>query len=277
MNFITNKKVFYVDSRNRLGGSNSNFSMQFNITKDDKFTHACIIQALIPKSYYLVISGSNTFQLQEGVSTVTITIPPANYNRRSFQSILSTLLNDNSPNNWIYTISYPNAATSGDTGKFTYSVSGNSSQPSFIFGDDSIFEQLGFDRNSTNTFSGDTITSTNVLKMQREDAIYIHSDLVHNSEGNNILQIVFSASDNPSFSNITYRAIDIEANSKLIAVNTSNIYNFSLRNENGVELDLNGLNIIFSLMLYKKNDIHSVLNDLYSLQKNAIQYFTLKS
>lgn len=266
---IDSKKMFYIDSNSRLTGTTSDFTVTLNINQTDDFTHACIIQCLIPKSYYLVQSGSNTFQLKEGASTVTITIPAGNYSRRSFQSVLQGLLNAGSPNLWTYTISYPNSATSADTGKFTYSVSGNTSQPQFILGSDVIYEQLGFLPNTSPTFSGDSLTSVNVIKMQREDALYLHSDLVQNKEGDNVLQAMFASSDFPTFSNIVYKAIDVEANSKQIVTSKGNVYRFFLTNESGLPIDLNGLNITFSLMVYKQNDLSSLI-------KGAIKYFTLK-
>ncbi len=35
--------------------------------------------------------------------------------------------------------------------------------------------------------------------------------------------------------------------------NKNNIYNFYLTDEDGVEIDLNGQNIVFTLMLFKKD------------------------
>jgi hypothetical protein len=266
-----NKKVFYIDSNNRMTGTTSDFTISINVEPGDEFTHACVLQCLIPKSYYLIQNGFNTFQLKEGISTVTITIPPGNYSRRSFQIQIMLLLNTLSPNLWTYSITYPNVATSADTGLFTYSVIGNgASQPSFIFGSNIICEQFGFPANSTQVFIANQLISTVVLKMVKEDALYLRSDLIQNKEGNNILQCIFASSDNPSYSNITYKAIDIESNSKIITTSIGNIYRFYLTNENNMPIDLNGLNIVISLMLYKQNDLTGLL-------KGAIKYFTLKS
>lgn len=263
------KKEFYIDSNNRVSGTSSDFSYVLNILPDEDFTHAVVLQCLIPKSYYLIQDGLNTFQLQEGASIVTLTVPVGNYSRRSFETVVQNLLNSNSPNGWTYNINYPNTAITADTGKFTYSVSGNTSQPSLIFGSSVICEQFGFPANSTQTFTAGTLVSTNVIKMQREDAIYIHSDLVQNKEGDNVLQAVFSSTDSPAYSNITYRAINIEANSKKMITSSANVYRFFLTNEAGVPLDLNGLNIVINLMVYKKNDVSSII-------KAAIKYSLLK-
>jgi hypothetical protein len=268
---IDNKKIFYIDSNNRTGGTTSDFTVTLNIQPGDEFTHAVVLQCLIPKSYYLVQSGSNTFQLQEDIFNVVITVPVGNYSRRSFQSAIISLLNSNSPNLWVYSITYPNTATAADTGLFTYIVTGNSVQPIFKFpASSTLYEQFGFNKGSTNSFQGNQLVSANVLKMVREDAIYLRSDIIQSMEGNSVLQCVFSSSDSPAYSNIAYRAIDVEANSKEMVASTGNIYRFYLTNEDEVPINLNGLNFIISLMLYKQNNLSSLL-------KGAIKYFTLKS
>ena len=117
------------------------------------------------KSYYLVQSGQNTFTLVEGTSNAIITIPVGNYSRSSFQIQLQSLLNSSSPHSWTYAISIPNTLITGDTGLYTYTVTGNSSQPQFIIGS-YLYEQLGFNANTTYMFSSGTLTSVNVVKFQ---------------------------------------------------------------------------------------------------------------
>ena len=179
---IANRQHFYVDSRNRISGTDSNFTFAIPLKKDETFTHVCILDAVIPKSYYLIRAGKNTFTLVENGTLITVTIPTGNYSRRSFQATLQTLLTAASLNGWTYTITYPTATSAADTGKYIYTVTNNSgSQPSFIF-TTNVFEQLGFNLNSTHTFSNNTITSANVIKMQQEDALFIHSDIASNGK-----------------------------------------------------------------------------------------------
>jgi hypothetical protein len=202
MSFIQSKRLYYIDSHNRVSGTHSDFQYQLEY-KNDEFDHCVILQATIPKSYYLVQSGNNTFQLQEGTSTVTITIPIGNYSRLSFQNQLQSLLNSSSPNSYTYTISIPNTFSTGDTGLYTYTVSGNGSiQPSFIIGN-YLYEQLGFNPNTSIQFSGNSLVSINVVKFQLEDSIFIHSDIATNGI-DDILQEILSV-DTSDYSNITLR------------------------------------------------------------------------
>ena len=147
MSIITNKKLFYIDSHNRLSGTHSNFTIQVDY-KDESFDHCVVLQATIPKSYYLIQPGKNTFVLDENGSQVTITIPIGNYSRSSFAYQLQYQLNQNSPNGWSYVMTKSNNQTTGDNGLYTWTVTNNSgNQPSFIIGE-YLYEQLGFDSNT---------------------------------------------------------------------------------------------------------------------------------
>ena len=124
MSIIQNKKLFYVDSHQKLNESDtdSNFSYYFD-TNGETYDYVAVMQATIPKSYYLVQEGRNTFILNENGNYVTITVPIGNYSRSSFRATIQSLLTAQSPLGFIYTVSIPNVATQADTGKYTFTVS----------------------------------------------------------------------------------------------------------------------------------------------------------
>ena len=156
---------------------------------------------LIPKSYYLV-PKNHSFRLIEGNSSVSITIPEGDYLLNTFRFVIQNLLNQNSPNGYIYTVTFPSITTQANTGKFTYNVSGNGSiQPIFSF-TNQIYEIMGFEKNSTNTFVNNTITSTNVVKLQVKDKIHINTDIIEgNNNGFSVLQEI-NATSNVDYSTI---------------------------------------------------------------------------
>src|SRR5699024_8971293 len=112
-----------------------------------------------------------------------------------------------------------------------------------------LYEQMGFEPNSINnstesqssTDGKSTLTSTNVIKLQKEDVLYIHSDIANN-DGDDILQEIYSSTGNADFANIYYRCIDVDAYSKSLRFKDSNTYKFWITNEDGQIMDLNGLN-----------------------------------
>src|SRR6185312_1175602 len=121
----------YVDSRKRQGypaGSDSDFTFAIPFPPNADYDSVTVIDLLCPKSYYLVQpNGYNMFQLQEGNSIVSITVPIGCYLLNAFANKIGSLLTAGSPNGWTYAVTYP-SSSGADTGKYTYTVSNNTSQ-----------------------------------------------------------------------------------------------------------------------------------------------------
>ena len=71
-----------------------------------------------------------------------------------------------------------------------------------------------------------------------------------------ILQEIFSNVSDYSY--ISFVQHDIDGSSKELNLNNTNSYTFSITDTNFNVLDFNGINVIFSLVLYKKNDIGEI-------------------
>ena len=262
---ITHRKIFYINSKNRIAGTNSRFTFSLPFYPSDNFDRVAVLQCTIPKSFYLIKNGLNTFTLTEGAFITTITIPVGNYTRRSLQDTLQTLLN-NASSGITYTVSWP-SSTEPLTGKFTFTCSNfGGIQPIFTF-DSIVAEPLGFDINSTNQFSNFSLTSANVINLQAENVIYLHSDICTNGN-DDILQEIFVTGD-PSFANVTFQNFDVEAYSKVLVSKSKNCYYFYLTDEDGNEIDLNGVGMNVTLILY-------TYNNYFQMQKEFIKYQLLK-
>jgi len=254
---IENEHVIYVNSRNRYfqEESHSDFSYFIDLDHSIDYTHVILLNCSIPKSFYNVQKNSS-FILTEGLNSIVINVPPSNYSRTSFKNVVQQLLNNNSPNNYQYTITFQNINTIGDDGKLTYTVSGvdvNDEQPIFTF-NNTLFELFGFDKNKSYQFTLNVLRSTNVCNMNRESTLFLRSNIVQN-KNNNILHDIISFSD-PSYSYIIYECNgNIIENSKNFSRDKSNIYKFWLTNEDDDRIELNGLNIIFKIMVFKLTKI----------------------
>ena len=130
------------------------------------------------QSFYTIETGFNVFQLNEG-TTIDITLSIGNYNRKTLASTVATLLTNTSPNKWTYTVTFPNVATTADTGFYTFSVAGATFQPSFTFANSFPFKAFGF-TSGTFSFTGLELTSINVTKLYLQDNILIHSNICQN-------------------------------------------------------------------------------------------------
>ena len=107
---IRTRRVFYLNSANRLAGEDaSRCLMEVKIPTHETFTHVCVIDASIPKFYYLVQAGYNTFSVIENAVPRTITITSACYGSTAFAAEVKTRLNAGAPVGWVYNMTRPTA------------------------------------------------------------------------------------------------------------------------------------------------------------------------
>jgi hypothetical protein len=177
MNHVSTKSMLYIDSQNRTSGKSGNFSIYFAMPPNNRYARIVVMQASIPKRFYLVKYPYNTFQLLEpGTSssgsainifgsvssngaTKTITLTEGNYSKTNMIVCLQTMLslasslNSTLATQYVYTVGYP-VMQQPNTCEFTYTVTNlTTSQPQFIFSADSTLHiPMGFNRASTNIF-----------------------------------------------------------------------------------------------------------------------------
>lgn len=256
MSLSRTHQTFIINSTDRISGTDGTFSYELPIELSAEYDSVVLLGCSIPKSYYIVQAGFNTFTIQEGVLIATVTVPPGNYSYLSWIAIVAPLMTIASPNGWKYGISFPDINSSTNTGLFTYTVSGNTSQPSIIT-TVNVYEQLGFAQNSTNTFSNSALISTAVINFTPETTLFICSDIAGNKK-DNVLQEIYDQNTLP-FSYIVYQNTNFEAYSKQLMNKGSRSFNFNITNENKQSMNLNGRNCLLTLCLYRKEDINDVL------------------
>ncbi|EGG24698.1 hypothetical protein DFA_02942 [Cavenderia fasciculata] len=242
---ITHKKIFYINSHNRISGTNSKFKYNIIYYPQDRFDRVALLQATIPKSFYTVGRGLNTFELIEDDQSTIISIPVGNYSRKSLQDTLEKQLNALSPNNVKYAIGWP-TSQQPNTGKYIFTcASTRDIQPIFSF-TNQLFRHLGFNKDSTNKFNNNILESTNVINLQSDNVLFIHSDLCSNGD-DDILQEVYSAAGNADFSNIHWQNYDVESYSKQLVSNTKTSFTIYLTDQDGNEVNLNGTYRIYRI------------------------------
>lgn len=256
-------QTYYINSFDRLSGSSTNFTCKKLELNNQPFTHCCVKQVGIPKVFPNIPTSYNTFTLKEGAVSRTITLEVGYYNKNTMIAELPALLNSASAlngNNWIYTMSY-RTALQVQNFKFTFSVSGNGgSQPSFIFTDDQIWLQLGFDV-GTHVFTSSSLTSVNIINFNPTSKLYIRSDLV-SSSNDNILQEILSVDLVGFGSSIFYQNqgnLDLE--SKQLVGNQKDTFNIQLVNENDQLVDLQGQDWSFSIIFYVRQDTQELIRE----------------
>lgn len=264
MSLISDGTRFIIDSSKCVpGGTDGDFQYIINMPKDKDYNRVCLLQAEIPKSYWLVNAPNNIFILNENGVITPITLPEGNYNVISWITIIANLMTTMSTQVWVYSILFADPTVQVETGMFTYVAKGGfGAQPIISFPVGSLlYEQFGFTINSSNQFVGGFLTSTTVVKFQVEDILFLHSDLSYNndqSSDTDVLQEIYSAST-PPFTNITYQNTNIEAYSSTLRSTNKNVYKFCWTDESGNKINFRGKNNCFTLIAYRKNNIDQLI------------------
>jgi len=164
-------QVVFINSKQRVSGTPYDFYVTFNdgLLKADKntFMKITLAEATINRSWYSIQEGTNTFILR-GNSDVVIEFPIAYYNALDVRATLQQIL----PSGWL--VSYERK-----TNKFTFTrpVDGVASYK-FIFSNQ-LSEVLGFEESEepTMTLASPLVVSTNPIRVNAENAVFIHSNL----------------------------------------------------------------------------------------------------
>ena len=271
------KRVIYIDSGSQLTSSKNIWSNQIDMNFEGDYNRITVLQSQIPVSYYVIGSGANTFTLTEGNSSVTITISPSNYNVFSFSTTVGALLTSNSPNGYTYTINYPNAYTSPDTGLLTYSVNSIAKTVSLTFPARSpLSEQFGFVTGSTNYFVVNglvqTISSTNVVNFTPENSLYIRCNFCDGestSEQSDVLLAVYGSNVQP-YSTITFTNPCPLETSKRLTSRDRNL-SFSVCDENAQPIYMNGGNIQMALLFYKDITVNTSIEEYIAMKTRLLE------
>jgi hypothetical protein len=245
--------VISFNSKDRTGGTNPDFVSNPVDLGVNNFDSVCLVSASVPKSFFNMPTGYNTFTLTE-ITSRTITIPPGNYNRINLLTVLQTQLNTGAPVGWSYAVTYPDT-TGADTFRYTFTVSGNgATQPRFIFSTiKTPFRQLGFEDGSTNIFTANSLTSTNAINLSYVLRAFIKSNICINAE-NSILEELLNFGSFPSQSVMYYQQFNFDMNTRELNPDIVNSWNFSLVDSFDQLIDLNGIPWAFSLVFYQRNN-----------------------
>ena len=73
MSLIKTQQTIHINSAFRQGGgTDSDFIVNIPLKKNNRFTHVAVIDISVPKSYYLIGEGENTFTIRENQVEPTI-------------------------------------------------------------------------------------------------------------------------------------------------------------------------------------------------------------
>jgi hypothetical protein len=268
MSLIKTSQVIHINSKKRINGFDHDFTYNVGLKKGNTFTHMAAMSVSIPKSYYLIGQGENTFDIIERdinteqiTAQYTITIPIGNYSITSFLLVLNQLFQSTAPH---YNSTFPDSSTEAQTGKITFTHNNTHHYSEFVFGNNHLPEVMGFNRNSTNRFTinqnNSTLVSFGVCNFQKEQTLFLHCSACQNETDDILLELF--ASGNPQFSHINFENQgNLEEHSKILnaGVSSSNIFRFYLTDEFDSIINLNNINLLITLIFYEKDNTYHIV------------------
>ena len=106
------------------------------------------------------------------------------------------------------------------------SIQTNAAVQSTIITNEHLYEPLGFLSSSTNIFTGATLVSSCVIKLQSEDRLLIHSNIANNPRMDDIL-VSINSTTSANYSSIAWDNPSPEYYSHLLSSKNNNTSSFS--------------------------------------------------
>lgn len=190
---IDNLTYLYINWKNKLyeNDNDSNFSIAANLPNDmlNKYTHCSLLEISIPKSFYNLEDFK--FDLYENNELIVIHLDNGSYSKSQFFKMLSAAMTTSSINSIIYTVSDEIWNYTYDTGKLLITWT-NALIEKYITlpYNNYTFGILGFDENINNKyyFSNNIwLLWKNVINMNQQSSIFLHSSIVNNIYNDNII------------------------------------------------------------------------------------------
>lgn len=267
----TSPVIINFNSEERIAGENSYFTSTPINLGINTYDSVAIIQAQIPRTFYNIPANNNTFTIVQNGAPLTVELTAGTYNKYNLLTELQTKLTAaGSGVGRSFVVTYP---SNPDKYKYVFTYTGGTGAVSFVF-TNSLYAQLGFNKNSTNTFTGGSLTSTNCINLSFINKVFIRSDIV--SGGNDdILMEIMSYGSCPMLSLCYYQQQILEANIKTFSNTTLNSWRFSLTDIDGNIVDLNGIGWSFALLFFQRSDTHQLFkNEL--LMNNEERLFRIQ-
>lgn len=254
-------RMLIVNSYNTLVNSASTSDFYIKLPAwYDQYDTIAVQNIQIPKTYYGISSGSNSFTITENGTPRTITLTVGNYNFTSLATELKTQLG------LTYTVT-PNAS------RGTYTI-GNSSAittTTYTFTDQRLSHTLGMDFPSS-TFSGLSYETDIIL--YNTPSILVHSDIANNvsySGTNNLMDDTILAIPVGNIGDLSYLSWTNNDVANINYANSlKNTIRFYLTDIYNQSLNLNEMPVLITLIFYNKDDTNQLIRDAYRLDALTI-------
>lgn len=246
----------YSDNRDSLTEDTPN-NFQYTLNIPLNHNRISLVSFNIPKSYYLIIDGENTFTLTSGAVDTTYTVPVGNYDVNTFQTAVNALITPSS------------IAFVRRLGKYVLT----SAADSFSCGFERLAGCFGFEVSTTYPFSGGSLTSARIVNFQALTQVYICCDIAYSDTSSSLGNVLHNIYVNQSmdFVNIAFQNSQIHETSRPIVYNSDGReeseqvipypVRFKLLDQNHNLIDTNSLPIEMVIKTYRQDNIDKLIRD----------------
>lgn len=239
-------RTVIVDSKNRISGKTSNFVIQTGIVQTDAVCDRIALkQITIPKSWYDVPNGLNTFKLKVGASESVMSIPYGNYTIVTLDTAIKKMFTDASLNiSFVYSPLLNKFQCNNNTGAVI--------QFEFERG---MAHVMGFEKGSkfaTNSYGPGAFETPNCIFLSTVTKLYLQTSMCDTSD---FLQEIIVCPLYPGAAMIFYENGNYDVNSRTYTGAMHTSHNFRLLDSYGQVVDLNGIDLTFTLVIYKRNNV----------------------
>ena len=170
---VVDKQLLFISSDERDSGSVSDFNLSLPSHLLTCLPHQSLRMVLndvvLPYTFYNVQETNQNFQIVVNGVTHDVSLDVGSYHAIQLRNLLNSKLSAHN-----VTVVFTETSS-----KFTFTMANPSGSNALVFGDSSAYKLLGFEKNSTNAFIGDTLTSSKAVSMLFADAVYLHCDLLN--------------------------------------------------------------------------------------------------
>ena len=180
---VIDKQLLFISSEERDGGSISDFTLSMSshllTCRPEQKMRMVLNDVVMPYTWYNVQDTNRHFEVVEnGAGAYTVSLDVGSYHALQLRDHLIVKLNAASAASgagYTYTVAFYEVSS-----KFTFTIGAPSGVNSFSFASGkSAYKLLGFEKGSTNAFTGSELVSTNAVSMMFTDALYLHCDLLN--------------------------------------------------------------------------------------------------
>lgn len=226
------QKILTIASQARNSGSESEFDIDVNMPKSNAFNKASVVMLEMFKSWYtLDATTTNTFTINVNAGgDQVVTIPSGiNYTSASLAlTIQGQLAGLHAGMTCVINAGNSKMVITHPTLNFT------------ILATNEMAQYMGFVGGVVSTSSGFSLTSPNIVNLQRYDVLHVRASGIQNNNDNILISVFPSGYANNS--TIRYASPDSMTNSVTVENSSFNNMRFTVEDKYGKKINFNGIN-----------------------------------